>query len=55
MQSYYDHWFNVTNTVLTVPNVIGSIAFQPMPRSIISKAKSLGGVSHLMYQECATY
>ncbi|KKA20781.1 FAD dependent oxidoreductase [Rasamsonia emersonii CBS 393.64] len=43
MQSYYDHWFNVTNTVLTVPNVIGSFAFQPMPRNITSKAKSLGG------------
>jgi hypothetical protein len=45
MQRYYDHWFNVTNTVLEVPNVLGSIAFQPMPRTITSKAKARGGVS----------
>ncbi|KAL2824820.1 hypothetical protein BDW59DRAFT_180187 [Aspergillus cavernicola] len=43
MQSYYDHWFNITNTVLGVPNVIGSIALQPMPRAITSKAKASGG------------
>jgi hypothetical protein len=46
MQSYYDHWFNITNTVLEVPNVIGSLALQPMPRAITSKAKAKGGVSH---------
>lgn len=44
MQRYYDHWFNVTNTVLEVPNMLGSIAFQPMPRTITSKAKARGGV-----------
>ncbi|KAL3446009.1 hypothetical protein BJX65DRAFT_138031 [Aspergillus insuetus] len=43
MQSYYDHWFNITNTVLEVPNVIGSLALQPMPRAITSKAKAKGG------------
>ncbi|KAF4270952.1 hypothetical protein KXW98_007728 [Aspergillus fumigatus] len=43
MQRYYDHWFNVTNTVLEVPNMLGSIAFQPMPRTITSKAKARGG------------
>ncbi|KAI9925784.1 hypothetical protein MW887_005590 [Aspergillus wentii] len=43
MQKYFDHWFNVTDTVLEVPNVIGSIAFQPMPRTITSKAKAMGG------------
>ncbi|KAB8238744.1 FAD dependent oxidoreductase [Aspergillus alliaceus] len=43
MQTYYDHWFNVTKTVLGVPNMIGSIAFQPMPKAITSKAKARGG------------
>ncbi|KKK20238.1 FAD dependent oxidoreductase [Aspergillus rambellii] len=43
MQSYYDHWFNITNTVLSVPWVIGSMALQPMPRTITSKAKARGG------------
>ncbi|KAF7125294.1 hypothetical protein CNMCM5793_001472 [Aspergillus hiratsukae] len=43
MQTYYDHWFNVTNTVLEVRNMLGSIAFQPMPRTITSKAKARGG------------
>ncbi|KAL4897509.1 hypothetical protein BDV59DRAFT_45786 [Aspergillus ambiguus] len=43
MQTYYDHWFNVTKTVLDVPGVIGSLALQPMPRTITSKAKALGG------------
>ncbi|KAB8222365.1 hypothetical protein BDV33DRAFT_229632 [Aspergillus novoparasiticus] len=43
MQTYYDHWFNITNTVLGVPNMIGSIAFQPMPRTIAQKAQARGG------------
>lgn len=46
-QTFYDHWMNVTNNVLDVPNVIASMAFQPMPRTITKKAKELGGVSTL--------
>ncbi|PYH94157.1 FAD dependent oxidoreductase [Aspergillus ellipticus CBS 707.79] len=43
MQTYFDHWYNVTKTVLDVPDMIGSIAFQPMPKAITSKAKARGG------------
>ncbi|KAE8149884.1 hypothetical protein BDV25DRAFT_155554 [Aspergillus avenaceus] len=43
MQTYYDHWLNVTKTVFSVPNMLGSIAFQPMPRTIAQKAKDRGG------------
>lgn len=46
-QTFYDHWMNVTNNVLDVPNVIASMAFQPMPRAITKKAKELGGVRPL--------
>jgi hypothetical protein len=45
MQSYFDHWFNVTESVIGVAGVIGSLALQPMPTAITSKAKALGGVS----------
>lgn len=43
MQTYYDHWFNITKTVLDVPGVIGSLALQPMPPAITKKAKAMGG------------
>ncbi|KAJ9313558.1 CAZyme family AA7 [Paecilomyces variotii] len=43
MQSYYDHFFNVSSSILEVTGLIGSLAFQPMPRTITSKAKALGG------------
>lgn len=45
MQAYYDHWFDVTKSVLGVPGMIGSLALQPMPKAITSKAKAKGGVS----------
>lgn len=45
LQTYYDHWFNVSNSVLEVPGLLASMAFQPMPRAITQKAKQLGGVS----------
>lgn len=45
LQTYYDHWFNVTNSVIEVTGVLGSMAFQPMPRAITQKAKDMGGVS----------
>ncbi|KAI9369575.1 hypothetical protein BJX61DRAFT_136481 [Aspergillus egyptiacus] len=43
MQSFYDHWFDVTDTVIGVPGILGSLALQPMPRTITSKAKAKGG------------
>ncbi|KAL4791341.1 hypothetical protein BDV19DRAFT_401447 [Aspergillus venezuelensis] len=43
LQTYYDHWLNTTNEILDVLGVIGSLALQPMPRTITSKAKALGG------------
>ncbi|EAW10965.1 FAD-binding oxidoreductase [Aspergillus clavatus NRRL 1] len=43
MQGYYDHWLDVAKSVLDVTGVIASLAFQPMPRTITSKAKALGG------------
>ena len=47
LQTYYDHWFNITNSVLDVTGVLGSMALQPMPRAITQKAKDMGGVSYL--------
>lgn len=44
LQEYYDHWFNTTETVLDVTGVLGSIAFQPVPKTFSKKAKARGGV-----------
>lgn len=44
LEEYYDHWFNVTESVLEVTNVLGSIAFQPVPKTFSEKAKARGGV-----------
>ncbi|KAJ5605242.1 hypothetical protein N7510_010396 [Penicillium lagena] len=43
LQEYYDHWFQVTESVLDVTGVLGSIAFQPVPKSFSQKAKANGG------------
>ncbi|KAJ5531951.1 hypothetical protein N7494_008503 [Penicillium frequentans] len=43
MQEYFDHWYNVTESVLGVTGVIGSIAFQPVPMAFTKKAKERGG------------
>ncbi|KAL4943461.1 hypothetical protein BDV06DRAFT_234678 [Aspergillus oleicola] len=43
LQTYYDHWLNTTNEVLDVLGLVGSFALQPMPRTITSKAKAMGG------------
>ncbi|KFY77699.1 hypothetical protein V499_02981 [Pseudogymnoascus sp. VKM F-103] len=43
MRSIYDHWTDVTKSIILEPGLLSSIAFQPMPRSITSKAKGLGG------------
>ena len=38
LEAYYAHWRNVTESNLDVTGVIGSIAFQPMPKTIVQKA-----------------
>lgn len=43
LQEYYDHWYNVTEDVLSVTGVLGSIAFQPVPKTFSQKAKDRGG------------
>lgn len=43
MNSYLDHWRNVSSTVQSVPGLIASIAFQPMPKMITRKALAKGG------------
>ncbi|KAJ6104054.1 hypothetical protein N7523_010374 [Penicillium sp. IBT 18751x] len=43
LQEYYDHWYNVTGSVLEVPGVLGSIAFQPVPKIFSQKAVERGG------------
>lgn len=45
LQEYYEHWFNVTESVLDVTSVLGSIAFQPVSKTFSQKAKERGGVS----------
>lgn len=49
MQSYHDHFVDVGNGILDVPGLISTMALQPMPRNITSKAKALGGVSLIFY------
>lgn len=43
LQSYYNHFADTAKSVLEVPNLIASIAFQPMPRAITRKAANFGG------------
>lgn len=45
LQEYYDHWRKVSKSKLGVTGVLGSIAFQPMPKTYAQKAKDRGGVS----------
>ena len=46
LQDIYDHFQDVSKSVLGVTGVLGSIAFQPMPRTFAQKAKDRGGVSN---------
>jgi len=39
----YDHWRNTTEGVIAVPGIIGSIAFQPIPKMLARKALERGG------------
>ena len=40
LTSIHAHWRNVSSTVLAVPGVIASIAFQPFPKAIAAEALS---------------
>lgn len=44
LQDIYDHFQDVSESILGVTGVLGSIAFQPMPKSFAQKAKDRGGV-----------
>lgn len=44
MTALFETFYNTTSEVLLDTGVIGTIAFQPMPRTITSKAIALGGV-----------
>lgn len=48
MQSLYGHWSSVTDTIIHEPGLLSSMAFQPLPRAITSKAKAFGGVSTIL-------
>jgi hypothetical protein len=48
LQSIFDYWLDVNNEVLLETGMVGSIAFQPFPRSIAQKALELGGVSRFL-------
>jgi hypothetical protein len=39
----YDNWRNTTESVIAVPGIIGSIAFQPIPKTLARKARERGG------------
>jgi hypothetical protein len=41
--AYYDNWRNTTKSVLGVTGLIGSIAFQPIPKRLARKAREMGG------------
>ncbi|KAK6863745.1 FAD binding domain-containing protein [Apiospora arundinis] len=43
MGSYLASWRNVSSGVLPVTGLIASVAFQPMPKRLAAKAKSMGG------------
>ncbi|CAG8910187.1 unnamed protein product [Penicillium egyptiacum] len=43
LQEYYEHFRDVTGSVLEVAGILGSIAFQPLPTTFSQKAKDRGG------------
>ncbi|EEA25210.1 hypothetical protein TMatcc_006569 [Talaromyces marneffei ATCC 18224] len=43
MTTLFNTFYNTTSTVVGDLGMIGTIAFQPMPRTITSKAKAMGG------------
>lgn len=42
-QEYFDYWQEVSKTLLVVPGILSSIAFQPIPRGMARIAKEKGG------------
>ncbi|EGE08034.1 hypothetical protein TEQG_07100 [Trichophyton equinum CBS 127.97] len=42
-KSFIDHWNNVTDDFIDIPGSVSSLALQPLPRSISTKAKESGG------------
>jgi hypothetical protein len=42
METLHAHWRNVSATALLVPGVVASIAWQPFPRAIATKARERG-------------
>jgi hypothetical protein len=42
MDTLHTHWRNVSSTVLDVPGIVASIAWQPFPRRIAQQARRLG-------------
>ncbi|KAH8924359.1 putative FAD dependent oxidoreductase [Atractiella rhizophila] len=43
MQQVHDIWKNTTESMFNIPNLLGSMAFQPMPPAIVNKALDKGG------------
>ncbi|CAO2657439.1 Nn.00g035650.m01.CDS01 [Neocucurbitaria sp. VM-36] len=43
MGAIHAHWKNTTQGILGVAGIIGSIAFQPIPKRLARKAKDMGG------------
>jgi hypothetical protein len=43
LQGLYDHWRNVTTSVIAIPGFIGSVAFQPIPKTLARKSIKMGG------------
>lgn len=41
--AYHENWRNTTQSIITVPGLIGSIAYQPIPKRLARKARELGG------------
>ncbi|TPX32291.1 hypothetical protein SmJEL517_g04582 [Synchytrium microbalum] len=45
LQTAYDTFFNITDTIISTPFLIGTIAFQPIPKMLAQKALASGGDS----------
>ncbi|KAI9045945.1 FAD-binding domain-containing protein [Aspergillus affinis] len=43
MKKLQSHWFNTTATILNVPDMIGALSIQPLPRKMSQIAKEKGG------------
>lgn len=43
MQAYYDHWRNTPESIIGVTGLVGSVAFQPMPKANARRARDMGG------------